>query len=111
LGSGWDRSARPPNYSITITILVGGAVEAIRFHLHPELADSLKHPYLFAAACIAATSAIQLWTMSETLPKIATTAFFTQTSMASILLLSWKLIQEIAVAVGSFLGGLTSVTQ
>lgn len=116
---GWQPQYEPrrpaPPFTYVTILLVGVVVEIIRYLLHPEIYRILQFPILLPVASIAATGALHLWSLPETLPKIAVSAFFTQAPMADLLLITWAFFREVgfalAHAVLTSLGKLTEIHQ
>lgn len=86
-------------------ILVGVTVEVVRYQLHPELFNLFTapyHPYLLSGAALAATLVLDAWTTPPSVGKGAVVAFFTQASMPTVLLIGWKLLQQIGASAWEF---------
>lgn len=99
----------PPPYSYTVVVLVAVAVEFIRSELNPEIFQRLVHPYWLISSSLAATFALHVWSIQDSLPKNAVSAFFTQSSMPTVLLITLKLAEQITVAISAALKEITKI--
>jgi hypothetical protein len=89
-------------------LFVAVTVELIRPILHPDINETIPNASLVAFGSILATIFVTVWSMPETLLKVAVSAFFTVSSMFTVLLVTGAFIGDVIAAAIIWLRGVIS---